>query len=117
MLPKKRRNFLFASFAASDGKNQRFQGVVVNIVIDTVECQENQGNRRSGSFISIQKRMVANDMKKIRRRHCVKIAVHESAAERRLRHRQGGFQKPHVPDTARTAEQFDLRFVYLENPV
>jgi hypothetical protein len=117
MLPKKRGDFLFAGFAAGDGKNQRFQGGVLNVVIDAVEFQEKQGDRRSCPLVSIQKRVVANDMEKISRCHRVKIAVHQGAAKRRLRHRESGFQKPHVPNATRTAEQFDWGFVDLENPM
>jgi len=69
MFPKKRSDFLFACLAASDGKNQRFQrGIKMEVVFlfksITVQIKKSQCGNHSRSLIPIDKRMIANDMKK-----------------------------------------------------
>ncbi len=81
---------------------------LIGVEFHAVHRQENDRRHRTGSFVPVHERMILDDMKEIGRRHIKDVVMQITPAELDSRRRQGGLQKPDVPDVHNSAIPLDL---------
>lgn len=84
---------------------------------DTVHVEEEESREQSGPLVPVDERVVLDDVEQVRGRHLEEPLVRELAAERRPWLCDGRLQQPSITQPGRTAVDFELARVDLEDVV
>jgi len=80
----------------------------VRVYLDPIQLQKNECSHGGDSLIAVDECVVLHEMKKICRRHFIKVRVKILTTEGGGRHRDSGFKEIDVPNAARPAVSRDL---------
>lgn len=98
----------FASPACGYSQHQLFQCFLVSVDLNVVKLQKDQRRHRPGPLITVNERVVLNEVEEIGSSHLVKVGVRVVTAKSDRRHGHRGLKKPQVSNTPVPAVPLDL---------
>ena len=111
MAAEKFQGILLLPAASRDIEHKVSVRILIGRESPPIHSQKHVGGGSSDPLVSVDERMIGDEMKKIGSGHALQIFMQELLAEGCLRHIHGGLQKSLVTNTKRSTESVDLLIV------
>ena len=108
MLFKELCDLRFCLLALSHSEHKLNKCFIVGLDLDAVQFEEGNGTHRTGTFVTIDKRMVHDNMKQIGPRHLVNILMSKLSSKRSFWHGDSRFQQPFITNPSTATIMLDL---------
>jgi len=107
VFPKEFNRGILAGLARCNGKHKGGVFILAGSKMAAIHSQKNIGSRSSNAFVAIKKRMIRDQMEKVRSCHRGHAVMQILAAKSGFRHRQRRFEQSRVADPCRAAVAAD----------